>query len=150
MKGTDVVRLALIAALVLWSNKHAHAAAITILVNQGALSGVRDLAAGFEKASGHKVVIDFVSVPEQAEKISSDAPGDVVVNFMPAFEDPVKRNKVIGSVVEFARAGNGVAMKAGAPKPDISTALSVQRFSRAKRWQRVNNTSQQEPTRTRI
>src|SRR5712691_5200351 len=42
-------------------------------------------------------------------------------DFMPAFEDLVKRNKVVGSVVEFARAGNGVAVKAGAPRPDIST-----------------------------
>src|SRR3989475_10864928 len=122
MERTHVVSLALIAALAVWSNTPARAAEITILVNQGALSGVRDLAAGFETATGHKVVIDFVGVPEQAEKINTDAPGDVVVNFMPAFEDLVKRNKVIGSVVEFARAGNGVAVKVGAPKPDISTA----------------------------
>ena len=124
MKRRNVVSLVLIAALAMLSNTPAHAAEgeITVLVNQGALSGVRDLAAGFEKASGHKVVIDFVGVPEQAEKINTDAPGDVVVNFMPAFEDLIKRNKVVGSVVEFARAGNGVAVKAGAPKPDISTA----------------------------
>jgi len=122
MERTNVVRIALIFALALWSNGPAHAAQITILVNQGALSGVRDLAAGFEKASGHKVVIDFVGLPEQAEKINTDAPGDVVVNFMPAFEDLIKRNKVVGSVVEFARAGNGVALRAGAPKHDISTA----------------------------
>src|SRR5215467_3325595 len=122
MERTRVVNLALIAALTLWSNRTVHAAEITILVNQGALSGVRDLAAGFERASGHKVVIDFVGVPEQAEKINTDAPGDVVVNFMSAFEDLIKRNKVVGGVVEFARAGNGVAVKAGAPRPDISTA----------------------------
>ena len=122
MKRTNLVSLALIAALTLWSSGAVHAAEITILVNQGALSGVRDLAAGFERASGHKVVIDFAGVPEQAEKINTDAPGDVVVNFMPAFEDLIKHNKVVGSVVEFARAGNGVAVKTGAPKPDISTA----------------------------
>src|SRR5215471_3308249 len=122
MERTRVLNLALIAALALWSSRPAHAAEITILVNQGAVSGVRDLAAGFERASGHKVVIDFVSVPEQAEKINTDAPGDVVVNFMSAFDDLIKRNKVVGVVVEFARAGNGVAVKAGAPKPDISTA----------------------------
>src|SRR5262245_40624502 len=92
------------------------------MVNQGALSGVRDLAAGYEKATGHKVVVDFVGVPEQAEKIKTDAPGDLVVNFMNAFDDLVKNGKVIGPVVEFARAGNGLAVKAGAPKPDISTA----------------------------
>jgi molybdate transport system substrate-binding protein len=127
MQRTNVVSLVLIAALVLWSNVPAQAAEITILVNQGALSGVRDLAAGFEKASGHKVVIDFLGNPELAEKINNDAPGDVVVNFMPVFEDLIKRNKVVGSVVEFARAGNGVAVKAGAPKPDISTAEGFKR-----------------------
>src|SRR5262252_2612129 len=122
VKRTNLVSLALIAAFTLWSNRTVHAAEIRILVNQGALSGVRDLAAGFEKASGHKVVIDFVGVPEQTEKINTDAPGDVVVNFISAFDDLIKRNKVVGSVVEFARAGNGVAVKAGAPRPDISTA----------------------------
>src|SRR3989442_670127 len=119
---TSLITLGLLGALGLWNHAPAQAAEITILVNQGALSGVRDLAAGFEKASGHKVVIDFVGVAEQAEKINTDAPGDVVVNFMPAFEDLIRRNKVVGSVVEFARAGNGVAVKAGARKPEISTA----------------------------
>src|SRR6058998_4031726 len=101
MKRTLVVMITFVVALAAWSNTPAQAAQITILVNQGALSGVRDLAAGFEKASGHKVVIDFAGVPEQAEKINTDAPGDVVVNFIPAFEDLIKRNKVVGSVVEF-------------------------------------------------
>jgi molybdate transport system substrate-binding protein len=121
MKRTNVVSLFLSAALALWSGSPAHAAEITVLVNQGALSGVRDLAAGFEKATGHKVVIEFVG-PEQAERINNDAPGDLVVNFMSTFEDLITRNKVVGGVFEFARAGNGVAVKSGAPKLDISTA----------------------------
>src|ERR1700694_1824766 len=117
---TSLITLGLLGALGLWSHAPAQAAEITILVNQGALSGVRDLAAGFEKASGHKVVIDFVGIPQQNEKINTDAPGDVLVNFLPTFDDIVKRGKVVaGTVVEFARAGNGVAVKAGAPKPDI-------------------------------
>src|SRR5947209_19291762 len=128
MERTNVVRLALIAALAVWSNTPARAAEITILVNQGALSGVRDLAAGYEKATGHKVVIDFVGVAQQEEKVKTDAPGDLVVNFMPAFDEIIKAGKVIGPVVEFARAGNGVAVKAGAPRPDIST---VEGFKRA-------------------
>ena len=105
-------------ALAAWATTPTQAAEIKILVNQGALSGVRDLAAGYEKATGHKVVIDFVGVGEQAEKIKTDAPGDLVVNFMPAFDELVKDGKVIGPVVEFARAGNGVAVKAGAPGRD--------------------------------
>jgi molybdate transport system substrate-binding protein len=119
---TSMITLALLAALGLWSEVPARAAEVTILVNQGAVSGVRDLAAGFEKASGHKVIVDFVGIPQMNEKINTDAPGDVLVNFLPTFDDIVKRGKVVaGTVVEFARAGNGVAVKAGAPKPDIST-----------------------------
>src|SRR2546427_6585336 len=128
MKRTLVVMITFVVALAAWSNTPAQAAEITILVNQGALSGVRDLAAGYEKATGHKVVIDFVGVAQQEEKVKTDAPGDLVVNFMPAFDEIIKAGKVIGPVVEFARAGNGVAVKAGAPRPDIST---VEGFKRA-------------------
>ena len=128
MKRTLVAMITFAAALTAWTNTPARAAEISILVNQGALSGVRDLAAGYEKATGNKVVIDFVGVGQQEEKIKNDAPGDLLVNFMPAFDEIIKAGKVTGRVVEFARAGNGVAVKAGAPKPDIST---VEGFKRA-------------------
>lgn len=121
MKPTLAAMITLIAALAAWTGTPAHAAEITILVNQGALSGVRELAAGYEKTTGNKVVIDFVSVAQQEEKVKTDAPGDLVVNFMQSFDALMKDGKVIGPVVEFARAGNGVAVKAGAPAPDIST-----------------------------
>lgn len=121
MKPTLAAMITLIAALAAWTGTPAYAAEITILVNQGALSGVRELAAGYEKTTGNKVVIDFVSVAQQEEKVKTDAPGDLVVNFMQSFDALMKDGKVIGPVVEFARAGNGVAVKAGAPAPDIST-----------------------------
>src|SRR5438876_659979 len=61
---TSLISFGLLAALGLWSNAPAQAAEVTILVNQGAVSGVRDLAAAFEKASGHKVVVDFVGLQQ--------------------------------------------------------------------------------------
>jgi molybdate transport system substrate-binding protein len=127
MKRTFVALIASVAALIAWTNTMAQAPEITILVNQGALSGVRDLAAAYEKATGRKVVIDLAGVAQQDEKVKNDAAGDLVVNFIPAFDEIVKQGKVIGPVVEFARAGNGVAVKAGAPRPDISTADGFKR-----------------------
>jgi molybdate transport system substrate-binding protein len=100
----------------------ARAADITILVNQGAVSAVRDLAPAFEKISGYKVVIDLAPGAEMTRKIDTNAPADLVSQVFDQFDDLVKRGKVVpGAFAAFARAGNGVAVKAGAPKPDIST-----------------------------
>jgi molybdate transport system substrate-binding protein len=98
------------------------AAEITVLTSQGCLSGVRDLAAGFEKATGNKVNVSFEAGNALNQKIDADAPADLVANTLDTFEDFQKRGKIVsGSVVEFARAGNGVAVKAGTLKRDIST-----------------------------
>jgi molybdate transport system substrate-binding protein len=119
MKHTLVTMIIFVAALTAWTAVQAPIPEITIMVNQAAVSGVRELAAGYEKATGRKVVVDFTQ--QQDQKIRTDAPGDLVVSFMTGFEQLIKDGKVIGPAVEFARAGNGVAVKAGAPRPDIST-----------------------------
>jgi molybdate transport system substrate-binding protein len=127
LKRTLAAMITFIAVQTAWTGTPAQAGEVTILVNQGALSGVRDLAAGYEKATGNKVVIDFVGIAQQDEKIKTNAPGDLVVNFMAAFDQLIKDGKVIGPAVEFARAGNGVAVKEGAPRPDISTSEGFKR-----------------------
>ena len=100
----------------------AGAAEITVLSSQGCLSAVRDLAAGFEKATGNKVNVSFQAGNALNEKIESKAPADVVTNSLETIDDMVKKGQIVsGSVVEFARAGNGVAVKAGSVKRDIST-----------------------------
>jgi len=106
----------------------AQAAEITILANQGAASAVRDLAPAFEQASGHKVVIKFLQGNAMNQAIDTNAPGDVVSSFFESFDDLIKRGKVVsGTAAEYARAGNGIAVKAGARKPDISTADAFKR-----------------------
>src|SRR4051794_9417430 len=100
----------------------AMAAEITIFANQGAASATRDLAPAFERASGSKVVVKFMDGRAMGEAIKSNTPGDVVSSLSEAFDGFVKDGKVVaGTGGEYARAGNGAAVKAGAPKPDIST-----------------------------
>jgi molybdate transport system substrate-binding protein len=109
-------------AAVLGAAAPAASAEVTILANQGALSGIRDLAAAYEHASGNKVVVSFEAGNAMSQKINSDAPADLATLVMDDFGEFVQRGKIVsGTVAEFARAGNGVAVKAGAPKPDIST-----------------------------
>ncbi len=100
----------------------AQAADITIFTSMGSLSGVTDLAAAYEKASGHKVTVAARIGPALPKALSSNEPGDIIANFSNAFDGLVKQDKVVpGSAIAFARAGVGVAIKKGSPKPDIAT-----------------------------
>src|SRR5256886_1248761 len=124
---TSLITLGLVAALSLSSQAPATAAEITVLLNQATESGVRELAAGFEKATGHKVNVSFQGGPALNQKINAGE-GDLASLGLAQFDDFVKNGKVVaGSVVEYARVGNGVAVKAGAPKPDIGTPDAFKR-----------------------
>jgi molybdate transport system substrate-binding protein len=104
------------------------AAEITILASQGSISGVRDLASGFQSATGHKVI-----ATQEANvmiKVNAGAPADIVTANPPVIDDLIKQGKVVGSRVDFARAGIGVAIKQGAPKPDVSTTEAFVRMLR--------------------
>jgi molybdate transport system substrate-binding protein len=98
------------------------AAEITVYLNQATESGAKELAAAYEKASGHKVNVSFQAGPNLNQRINEGTTGDVTSLGLGQFDEFVKSGKVVnGSVVEYARVGNGVAIKSGAPKPDIST-----------------------------
>jgi molybdate transport system substrate-binding protein len=98
------------------------AAEIVVYLNQATESGAKELAAAFEKASGHKVNVSFQAGPNLNRVINEGTTGDVASLTLQQFDDFVKNGKIVaGSVVEYARVGNGVAIKTGTPKPDIST-----------------------------
>jgi molybdate transport system substrate-binding protein len=100
---------------------NANAAEITVLLNQATESGVRELAAAFEKATGNKVIVSFQGGAALNQKVNAGE-GDLVSSGIAQIEDWVKSGKIVaGSVAEYGRVGNGVAVKAGAATPDIST-----------------------------
>jgi molybdate transport system substrate-binding protein len=57
----------------------------------------------------------------------ANAPADLVTHYPEIIDDLIKQGRVVGSRVDFARAGVGVAVKAGSPKPDISTPEAFRR-----------------------
>jgi molybdate transport system substrate-binding protein len=77
----------------------------------------------FERASGHKVNITFSSGPIVFEQVRTGATGDLFLG-PDEFTDPLlKEGKLVAATrVDFAHSGASVAVQAGAPKPDISTA----------------------------
>ena len=51
--------LGIAVAMAVWGSADVQAAEVIIFANQGAASGIADLAAGFEKATGNKVVTAY-------------------------------------------------------------------------------------------
>jgi molybdate transport system substrate-binding protein len=121
MKGWATVASVILAGG-LCVGESAMAAEITIFTSMGSLSGVTDLAAAYEKMSGNRVVVAARIGPALPKALAGNEPGDIIANFTNSFDGLIKQGKVMqGTVVEFARAGVGVAIKKGAPKPDIAT-----------------------------
>ena len=86
-----------------------------------------ELVPQFERATRHKVVTAFgasigpapTAIPNRLQR---GEPIDVVILAASALDDLIKDGKVAaGSRVDLVRSGIGMAVRGGAPKPDIST-----------------------------
>lgn len=106
----------------------AGAAEIKVLSTQATEQAYRELAPQFEQASGHKVTTIFTGTLDVQKRIAGGESYDIILMAGPAIDDFIKAGKIVpGSRVDIARSGVGVAVKAGAAKPDISTTEAVKK-----------------------
>jgi molybdate transport system substrate-binding protein len=98
------------------------AAELTVFAGGSMMAVLTELGPQFERASGHKVTIQFGSTPQLIKQVTSDAPFDLGVVPIEVFKDAAARARFApGPTIDIARAGYGVAVRAGAPKPDIGS-----------------------------
>ena len=111
------------------ANISANAADIRVIGSNALKTTLEQLAPAFEKATGHKIVFTWgAAVPLKAE-IEKGATFDLAVLTTTAVDDLIKQGKLLGATrATLANSGAGVAVRKGAPKPDIST---VETFKRA-------------------
>lgn len=119
------VSLALLAGL---SAGLAEAAEIKVL-SAGAMRAVlQQLAPDFEKSSGHKLMIEYATAGKVDEQVAADEPIDVAILTKPRADKLVRSAKLVGgTATELARVPIGLAVKKGAPHPDISSVDAVKR-----------------------
>jgi molybdate transport system substrate-binding protein len=101
----------------------AEAAELVILTNQGVTPGVREVAAAFERSSGNKVtVIQEAGGALERRLASNGRPADLIASNPASIEGLAKKGWVMGdTATPFVLAGLGLSVRAGTPKPDIST-----------------------------
>jgi molybdate transport system substrate-binding protein len=104
----------------------AAAAEIRVLSGGAVKAAVTDLAEAWAKASGHKVSITYATTGASMQKIAAGEPVDVIILATEAIAQLLAKGTVVaGTQADIARVGIGVAVREGAPKPDISTPEAV-------------------------
>jgi molybdate transport system substrate-binding protein len=116
-------------ALLLAQAVAARAVEINVLSGAGMRLLLEELGPQFERATGHKLATKFVPGPVVEREIEAGAAFDVAISQAAPIDKLVKAGKIDAATrADFARVGVGMAVRAGAPKPDIG---SVEAFKRA-------------------
>jgi len=106
----------------------ANAAEIKVLSTQATEEAYRELVPQFEKASGHKVATTFTGTLGAMKRLADGETYDLLIMSSSSIDELIKSGKIVrGSRVDFAKSGVGVAVRKGAPKPDISSTEALKK-----------------------
>jgi molybdate transport system substrate-binding protein len=103
-------------------------AELQVLAGGAIAAPMNELAARFGQTSGRRLVLRFGTTPELIRLATAGGPFDLGVTPRNVFEDAAARAQfAAGPTTDIARVGLGVAVRAGARKPDIGTPEALKR-----------------------
>jgi molybdate transport system substrate-binding protein len=111
----------------------ANAAEVRVMISGGLTAAFKALVPEFERVTGNTVLIAYgpsmgTTINAIPVRLERGEPADVLIMVGYALGDLVKQGKVIADTrVDLVKSPIGIAVKSGAPKPDISSADAVKR-----------------------
>jgi len=82
----------------------------------------------FERESGHSVATTWAGTVDIMKRMAAGESHDLIIMSAPEMDELIRQGKVAaGSRVDIAKSGIGVAVRAGAPRPDIGSAEALKR-----------------------
>jgi molybdate transport system substrate-binding protein len=111
----------------------ATAAEVHVMISGGLTAAYNALVPEFERATGHKVLTAYgpsmgTTVNAIPIRLERGEPADVLIMVGYALGDLIKQGKAAAdSRVDLVKSPIGIAVKAGASKPDISSAETIKR-----------------------
>src|SRR6185295_6920521 len=106
----------------------AGAAELKVMSSNGVKTVLEELVPQFEKSTGHQVVLQFAPAADIKAQIDKGAAFDIAVLTTALIDALIKEGKApAASRVNLANSGAGVAIRKGAPRPDLSSADAFKR-----------------------
>jgi molybdate transport system substrate-binding protein len=105
----------------------APAADIKVLATTALSTVFEELQPRFEKASGHKLIVVLSPSGALNKRVADGEAADLLISSVAGVDALIKDGKLTGPRVLIAQSGMGVAVKAGAPKPDISNPEALKK-----------------------
>jgi molybdate transport system substrate-binding protein len=104
------------------------AAEIKVLTSVALTSALNELAPNFEQATGNKLNIGYSLIADIRKRMLDGETADVIILSRPVVDELDKQQKFASdSITNVAGTPVAVAIRAGAPKPDISTVDALKR-----------------------
>jgi len=101
---------------------------LLVFTSDGIKPSVEELVPQMEHSIGYKLTTQFNSSKVLKDRIQSNEPFDVAILTSDVIDDLIKQGKIVaGTRTDIARTGMGVGIRAGAPKPDVSTPDALKR-----------------------
>jgi molybdate transport system substrate-binding protein len=111
----------------------ASAAEVRVMISGGLTAAYKELVPDFERATGHKVITAYgpsmgTTVNAIPVRLERGEPADVLIMVGYALGDLIDKGKVVAdSRVDLVKSPIGIAVRSGAPKPDISSSDALKR-----------------------
>jgi molybdate transport system substrate-binding protein len=118
--------LAIAAALIV-ATAPARAAEIDAMITTAMGSAIEQLAPAFERASGHTLRIVYGPSGGLARRLNGGEAADLVIVESKVLDELIKQGKVAPGRTDLARTAIGIAVRKGAPRPDVSSAEALRR-----------------------
>lgn len=118
---------ALFSSLALLLGGAASAAELTVFCTQALRTSLIDLAPRFEAATGNKVTLVVAPSGQLVKKLQAGDAADLLIANADNIDALIASGKIAGPRTQIARAQVGLSIKAGNPRPDISTPDAVRK-----------------------
>ena len=121
------MRAILVFAALLIATGVAPAAEINAFISTAIKSATDELLPTFERVNGHSIRASYAPSGALIPRFNRGEPVDVFLTDAPALDELIKQGRIAGARIDLARTGIGIAVRKGAPKPDVSTPEALKR-----------------------